>query len=439
MRVEDSNSDDGDVTLGMTIEPQTPRVFVPLLGFRRYKGAKGGRGGAKSHFFAEQVVENMVTRHTRQACLREVQNSIKDSVKQLIEDKIAKFNVEHLFHITDNEISCPSTDSLCIFRGLRKQTAASIKSLEGFTDAWFEEAQTLSKRSVETATPTFRSGSQMSFSWNPNLPTDPVDELFEQGYYVDGDEDFICVETNWWDNPWFPDELYRDMDRDRRRDPEKYNHVWCGGYLRNAEARVFKNWKVEHFETPIGAEFLQGADWGYSVDPTVLVRGFLGKVEEGRIVPDKKGKTLFIDHCAYKIGVELDHTPAFFDYLVKDHDVPILAEKGVARRRPIIADSANPQAISYVKRHGYPLIKAAVKGPNSIKEGIAFLQSYDIVVHPRCKYVIDELTHFSYKVDEHTKQVLPELMTKKNHVIDSLRYAVEPLRRPTGHSLFGSY
>jgi phage terminase large subunit len=418
---------------GIILDIAVPRVFMPLLPFRRYKGAKGGRGGAKSHFFAEQVVKNMVTRHTRQACLREVQNSIKDSVKQLIEDKIAKHNVAHLFSITDNEIVCPSTDSLCIFRGLRKQTASSIKSLEGFTDAWYEEAQTLSQRSIDTATPTFRTNSQQSFSWNPNLPTDPVDVMFEQGYYQDGDPDFACVETNWWDNPWFPDELYRDMQRDRRRDPEKYDHVWAGGYVKNAEARVFKNWVVESFETPAGSvEFLQGADWGYSIDPTVLVRCFIGRWEGGKAIPDPKGRCLFIDYEAYKVGVELDHTPKFFDLMIP-------GQMAVARERPIIADSANPQAISYLRRHGYPLIKSAVKGPNSVKEGVAFLQNFDIIVHPRCINVRDELTHFSFKVDPHTQQVLPVLDEKKNHVIDSLRYAVEPVRRPSRRTLFGTY
>lgn len=428
-------------TSGITIAVDVPEVFEPLLPFRRYKGAKGGRGGAKSHFFAEQVVVNMVSRHTRQACLREVQNSIRDSVKQLIEDKIAKHNLAHLFQITDQEIVCPSTDSLAIFRGLRKQTASSVKSLEGFTDAWYEEAQSLSKRSLETAIPTFRTNSQQSFSWNPAQPTDPVDELFEQNYYIDGDGDFVCVETNYWDNPWFPEELRRDVERDKRRDPEKYQHVWCGGYIRNSEARVFKNWTVDSFDTPDSAlnVMLQGADWGYSVDPTVLVRGFVGRYEHGIAIPDPKGRHLFIDHECYRVGVELDHTPKFFDTLVKDRGVPIVRDLGVAKRRPIIADSANPQAISYVRRHGYPLIKAAVKGPNSIKEGIAFLQNYDIVVHPRCTNVIDELTHFSYKVDEHTKQVLPELSEKKNHVIDSLRYAVEPLRRPSAKTIFSSY
>lgn len=412
---------------------------MPLKAFRRFKGAKGGRGGAKSHFFAEELVKRCVKRHTRQACLREVQNSIRDSVKQLIEDKIAKLNVAHLFEITDREIVCPSTDSLVIFRGLRNHTAASLKSLEGFTDAWYEEAQSLSQRSIDVSIPTFRTGSQQEFSWNPYLPTDPVDAMFEQHHYIDGDPDFVCVETNFWDNPWFPDELRRDMERDRRRDPEKYDHVWCGGYVKNSEARVFKNWICESFETPTNAEFLQGGDWGFSIDPTVLVRCFRGRWENGHAVFDPKGQTLFIDHEAYRVGCELDHTPQLFDFLVKERGVPILSSKGVAREWEIIADSANPQGISYLRRHGYPKIKPAVKGPNSIKEGVAFLQTFDIVVHPRCTHAHDELIHFSYKIDKHTKAVLPILDEKKNHVIDSLRYAVEPLRRAKSRTLFGSY
>jgi phage terminase large subunit len=225
------------------------------------------------------------------------------------------------------------------------------------------------------------------------------------------------------------------MARDRRRDPEKYDHIWAGGYIKNSEARVFKNWIVESFiSPPPGSDvmYLHGADWGFSVDPTVLVRGFVGKWENGRAIPDPTGRHLFIDHEVYQVGVELDHTPRLFDQL--DRSVV-----GIARDWPIIADSSNPQAISYLKRHNYPKIKAAVKGPNSIKEGVLFLQAFDIIVHPRCKHVRDELTHFSYKVDPHTKLVTNVLSEKKNHVIDSLRYAVEPIRRSTGYTLFGSY
>lgn len=420
----------------ITLDIQTPEVFEPLLEFKRFKGAVGGRGGAKSHFFCEQIVENMATRHTRQACLREVQNSIRDSVKQLIEDKIAKHDLAHLFIVTDREIVCPSTDSLCIFKGLRNHTVSSIKSLEGFTDAFYEESQTISQRSLDLSIPTFRTNSQLSFAWNRTNVDDPVDKMFSENV---GDPHFVLVEANYWDNPWFPEELRADMDRDRRRDPEKYDHIWAGGYLKNSEARVFKNWICESFDSPLIADFLHGADWGFSVDPTVLIRSFVGRWENKKAIPDPKGGVLFIDHEAYRVGCELDHTPQLFDFLIKDRGVPILSMKGAAQKWPIIADSSNPQAISFLKRHGYPNIRASIKGPNSIKEGVAFLQNYDIVVHPRCVHTRDELTHYSYKVDPQTKLVLPILSDKKNHVIDSLRYAVEPLRKAKAHTIFGSY
>lgn len=422
------------------IEAEYAEAFEPLLvSDARFQGAKGGRGGAKSHFFAEQLIDEAIDTHIRCACLREVQASIKDSVKQLLEDKIVKLGVEDLFDVTDNEIRGPN-DSLFIFRGMRKHTAHSIKSLEGFNRAWVEEAQTVSQRSLDLMIPTFRSGSKLRFSWNPNLATDPIDVFFQQNFYEDSDPDFICIHVNYDGNPWFPDELRRDMERDKKRDPEKYQHVWLGQYVKNSEARVFKNWQVEAFNTPSNVVFwLHGADWGFSVDPTVLIRGFVGRWENGQAIPDPKGKNLFIDHECYKVGVELDHTPLFFDQLVKERNVPIVSQLKSARQWPIIADSSNPQAISFLRRNGYPKIQAAVKGPNSIKEGVLFLQSYDIIVHPRCIHTIDELTHFSYKVDPLTDLVTPVLSDKKNHVIDSLRYMVEPIRKPRAKTLFGTY
>lgn len=346
------------------------------------------------------MIAECVAGHQRIACLREFQSSIKDSVKQLLEDKIRKFGVEALFRVTEMEITGPN-DSLMIFRGLQNHTATSIKSLEGFTRAWVEEAQTISQRSIDLLTPTFRSNSEMLFTWNPNLETDPVERLFTENA---GDPDFTCITATYRDNPWFPDELRRDMERDRRRDPEKYAHIWLGEYQRNSEARVFRNWKIEPFETPADARFYFGADWGFSVDPTVLVRCWI------------RGRTLFVDQEAYAVGCEIDRTPALFDTVAG------------SRQWPIRADSARPETISYMQRHGFPRIVAAQKGPSSVADGVEFLKSYDIIVHPRCKNTADELALYSYKVDKLTGEVLPVLEDKKNHVIDALRYAVELIR-----------
>lgn len=397
-----------------TLRIETPRVFLPLLGPKRFKGARGGRGSGKSHHFAGALVEDCLFGQTRAACVREIQYSIKDSSKQLIEDKIAHYGLSEYFRITDQEISGPN-DSLFIFRGLQNHTATSIKSLEGFTRCWVDEAQTITQRSLDILTPTFRSNSELMFSWNPAKADDPVEQLFAQNK---GDPDFALVTATYADNPWFPDELRRDMERDKARDPDKYGHVWLGQYLTHSEACVFRNWVARPFETPKGVTFYFGADWGFSIDPTVLVRCYID------------GRTLFVDREAYEVGCEIDRTPALFDKLDPD-------DIGMARRWPITADSARPETISHMRRNGYDRMKSSIKGAGSLQEGVEFLRSFDIVVHPRCKNTVDELTMYSYKVDKKTDKVVPILEDKKNHVIDALRYAVEDVRRkaPTASSV----
>lgn len=374
----------------------------------------GGEGAAKSHFWAESLIEDILSQHTRAVCAREIQNSIKDSVKQLLEDKIGKFGVEKSFRVTEREITGPH-DSLVIFRGLQSHTATSIKSLEGFTRCWVEEAQTISQRSLDLLIPTFRTGSELWFSWNRLKPTDPVDVLFEQNK---DDPDFICIGVTYRDNPWFPDELYRDMLRDRKRDIDKYNHVWEGQYQTLSEARVFKNVTVEAFETPDDAEFYFGADFGFAVDPTTIVRMWI------------KGRKLFIDHEAYKVGCEIDETPALF----AGSDPQGRWENrwghpGIpgATKWPIRADSARPETISYLNQRGLKVV-SALKGKGSVAEGIEFMKSYDIVVHPRCKHTQAEFTFYSYKTDKLTGKVIPVLEEGNEHCLDSCRYGLEQVR-----------
>lgn len=387
------------------LEIATPRWFVPLLAPGRYKGAWGGRGSGKSHAMAEYIIERCVMAKCDVVCIREIQKSLTMSVKKLIEDKISSLGLSDIFDIQRDKINAPH-GGVIVFTGMQNHTADSIKSLEGFDIAWVEEAQTLSQLSLDLLRPTIRKpGSEILFTWNPRHETDPVDEFLRGDRVYDG---AIVVEANFMDNPWFPDVLRDEMVYDRGRDPEKYAHIWLGQYQRNSEARVFRNWKVEEFDSPQGAIYRLGADWGFSIDPSVLVRCYLD------------GKTLFVDYEAHMVGCEIDQLPDLFDR-VPD-----------SRKWFITADSSRPETISYMRKHGYPKINAAIKGPKSLEEGVEFLKSFDIVVHPRCVHTIDELTMYSYKIDPLTGQVLPMLEDKHNHVIDALRYACEAVRRAQG-------
>jgi len=208
---------------------KVPRKLQPLLLPRRYKGAYGGRGGAKSHFFAEQVISRCLQSTTRVVCIREVQNSIKDSVKQLLSDKITALGVQSYFDIVQDEIRCVKNGSIITFKGMQSYNATNIKSLEGYDVAWVEEAQTLSHGSLKLLRPTIRKeGSELWFSWNPLFKTDAVDKFFRKS----GDtKEKISVFVNWNDNPWFKGTpLYKDMLADYADDPDEAEHVWGGGY-----------------------------------------------------------------------------------------------------------------------------------------------------------------------------------------------------------------
>lgn len=400
---------------GRVVDLPTARAYVPFLQPSRYKGAYGGRGSAKSHEFAKNVLKRCIEKPgSRIVCVREIQRTLEQSVKRLLEDKIEAFGVKDQFKSTNTQITAPG-DGLIIFQGMQDHTAESIKSLEGFDVAWVEEAQTVSERSLTLLRPTIREpGSELWFSWNPRHATDPVDVLLRGKNGPPPDS--IVINSSYRDNPWFPDVLRTEMEWDRSRDPEKYAHVWLGEYERHAESRVFKNWTIDAFETPADASFLFGADWGYSIDPSVLVRCFSGVTTDQKTGAQIPSRKLYIDHEAYRIGVEIDHLPSLFDLVPGSRDWPITA------------DNARPETISYLQRNGFPKLKPAIKGKDSVKEGVIFLQGFDIIVHPRCIHTIDELTMYSFVVDKLTGLVTPILEDKKNHVIDSLRYAAEDLR-----------
>jgi len=367
----------------------------------RYFAIHGGRGSSKSRSVASALVIKSTQEPLRILCTREIQNSIKASVKQLLEDEIERLELRHLYKITDFDIKGVN-GSQFLFAGLR-HNVDSIKSMEGIDICWVEEAQTISQSSLDTLTPTIRKkGSQIWFTWNPKLDTDPVDSMF-RGETLPPRT--LVKEVNFTDNPFFPEELQQEMDYDKSRDFDKYTHIWLGQYLSSSETRVFKNWKVEEFDEDKQAVLRFGADWGFSVDPTVLIRCYI------------EGRKLYVTHEAYRVGCEIVDTPSLF-MTVPD-----------AESWPITADSARPETISHLRKNGFPKIVSAVKGARSLEEGVEWLKSFDIIVHPRCKHVIDELTLYSYKTDPLTNQVIPVLEDKDNHLIDALRYACEGARR----------
>lgn len=219
--------------------------------------------------------------------------------------------------------------------------------------------------------------------------------------------------------------------------------------IKNTEGLVFTNWRVMEFETPPDAVRRFGADWGMSIDPSVLVSAFIGRLENGRAVSDPNGRCLFVDHEAHKVGCEDDELPSLFAGdcprdLVDEHGRPRWSNPakgsdgqprwgrhaGVpgALKWRITADGAWPGTIKYMRRMGFKILPA-IKGTGSVEEGIRFLQGFEIIVHKRCINAAAELSTYSFKIDPKTSEVLPLFDDKNNHVIDALRYAHEGVRR----------
>lgn len=202
----------------------------------------------------------MLLRPTRFVCIREVQNSLKESVRQLVVDKIAALRVQGHFRVLEDEIRA-ANGGLMIFKGMQSYNAENIKSLEGFDRAWVEEAQTLSERSLRMLRPTIRKpGSEIWFTFNPRYETDAVDRFLRGKKPPD---DAIVRMVNWQDNPWFPEVMRQEMRADYAADPEMADHVWGGDYEKITEAA--------YFARQIAAAEREGRVGLFPHDPTVPV------------------------------------------------------------------------------------------------------------------------------------------------------------------------
>ncbi len=374
----------------MILDIKTPRVFLPLLQPARYLGIWGGRSSGKSHFFAELMIERCLIERTSCVCVREVQKSLSSSVKRLLENKIESLGIQDLWESQEAVLKCKNGSEIR-FVGMSGSTNESVKSMESIKICWIEEAQSLSQRSIDLLRPTIIApGSQIWASWNPSSPDDPIDKLLRGPIPP---KDAIVVKANYMDNPFQPEVMQLELEYDMIRDPELFAHIWLGEYHTRSEARVFKNWIIEDFERPKGTIFRFGLDFGFARDPTVLVRGSV------------EGNRFYIDYEAYGIGCEIVDHPDLLRGVLESEDWFITA------------DSARPETISYLKSNGFPKINAAKKGSGSIKDGVEFLKSFDIVVHPRCVEVIKELTMYCYKTDPLTGAILPVYEDKYNHCI----------------------
>lgn len=367
----------------------------------RYKVAYGGRGSSKSWAFARKLLVRLLEEPTRALCCRELLNSIRESVHQLLVEQAEEIGVQQYFDIGEKHFRTVDRSSEVIYRGLRGNSQ-EIKSMEGIKICWVEEAQSVSEDSWKYLIPTIREeGSEIWITMNRSLITDPTDIRFVQN----PPHNAIVRKVNWQDNPWFPEVLKEEMEHCKATDYDAYLHIWEGEPVLHTEAQVLHG-KVVSEEFQPGLDWngpYYGIDWGYSADPTAATRSWV------------YGRKLYVEYEVYGVGIDLDMLPGRLDQIPE------------IRRHVARADRSRPETIALLNKQGYN-IQPAVQGPGSVDDGIAQLRGFEqIVVHPRCKHTLEESRLWQYKTDRLTGDVLPHLKPGWDHAWDSVRYAIEPL------------
>lgn len=391
--------------LADALKPALAEWAQPLFEPARYKCLWGGRGSGKSYGIADALLITGLVRPVRVLCAREFQTSIKESVHYLLAERIAVLGLSDFYRVQRDTI-VGVNGSMFIFKGVR-HNVQSIKSMAALTHLWLEEAQTISAESWQVLIPTIREpGSEIWVSFNPLNSTDIVwRELVEKHR-----ENAYVERVNWDRNPHFPAVLDEERREMQRTDPDAYHHIWEGGFWTKSNAQILSGkWIVDEFSPGRGWDGPYfGADFGFSTDPTTLVKLWA------------HDRRLYVEYESYQVGLELDDTP---DRWMRD--VP------GCEKHTIRADNARPESISYLKRHGIPGIIAVTKRPGSVQDGIAHLRSYEqIIIHPRCKRTAEEARLWSYKVDRLSGDVLPVVAAGHDHCWDGARYGLSPLIHP---------
>ena len=385
---------------------------------QRYKVAWGGRGSGKSWAFAMMLLIQGVKSEQRVLCAREVQKSLKDSVHQLLTDQIVNMGLQNFYEITESEIR-GKNGTLFLFAGLKNNSVATIKSFEGVTRCWVEEAQTVSKRSWDILIPTIRApGSEIWVTFNPELETDET----YQRFVLHPDSNCTSIKVNWNQNPWFPDTLRLEKDALKFRDPQAYNVVWEGLCRQTVDGAIFAKemqlaeldgriTKVNYDPTkPVHAIF----DLGWSDATAIWFLQFIGM--ETRLIRYIEGnQQTMSDYLA-----KMQTFGYIYDTLWLPHDSQnkTLASNGRSIEEIVRAAGYKTRVLERV-----PILDS-INAARTMFRNMWFDRE-------NCHEGLQCLRHYRYSVDEETGQFSRQpLHDQYSHGADAFRYIGLMLNEP---------
>jgi len=360
----------------------------------------GGRYSLKSHTVARVLLIRARQEKLRIGCFREFQNSIAESSHQLLKDLIAQYELFD-FKVTDKSIYNSVTGSDFIFKGLHHNDQ-NIKSTEGIDIAWVEEAQAVSKESIEILTPTVRKeGSQIIYTYNRLLEDDPVHVRL----VIEGRPNTLVIKVN-YDTAqkygFIPDAMLREIEDDRIYRPALYKHKWLGEPV-SLERQIYRDWRI--FDSiPFGARLERRyVDFGYTNDPTAC------------------GEIWYYDGAW--IANETLYTKGLSNKQIANHFLSLEKPQTL-----IIADSAEPKSIDELRGYGLN-VAPCEKGKDSVRNGIQLVQDQPIGVTSSSTNIIRERQRYFWLVDKNGKILNEEDPTCDNHHMSGIRYALSSLHK----------
>lgn len=374
----------------------------------RFFLAYGGAGSGKSVFVAQRLVYKALKDVRKILVLRKVNRTTKASTFQLLLDTLTQFGIIRMCSInkTDYTITLPNgSQFLCM--GL--DDPEKIKSITGLTDAWLEESTEFSLDDFSQINLRVRhpkaKNQEVILTMNPVSKANWTYLQFfaENEKLNEFRKSVTIIHTNYLDNKFLPQD-YINALLQMKDTNEVYYGIYALGEFGSLDKLIYNNWQVMQFDKDqIQGQLLLGLDFGYTNDPTALSCAILNEKENRIYVFDEWGGTGFLN-----------------DEIAKH-----IKEMGFGKSI-IVADSAEEKSIEEIKRQGIPRIRPCVKGKGSVLQGIQKLQQYEIVVHPKCARIIEELENYSWKKDRNTNEYINEpLENGFDHWMDSLRYSLQ--------------
>lgn len=386
-------------------------IYLPhLTDFtKRYEVYYGGAGSGKSYFVAQKLVVKALRDRRKVLVLRKVGRTVKNSVFQLILDTLDLLQIKDKCKInkTDFSIELPN-GSIFLCSGL--DDPEKIKSIAGLTDAWLEEATEFTQDDFNQIDLRIRDplakNQQLILSFNPvSKASWCYLQFFAENPELDEFRSKVeIVKSNYTHNPHLPQAYVDSLLLLKATNPVYYG-IYALGDFGSLDKLVYSNWqKFEFNKEDIKGDLIIGLDFGYTNDPTALVAAIVN-AEENRIYVFKEwgGTGLLNDDIAKNI---IDF--GFAKSIIK-------------------ADSAEQKSIDEIKRAGVLRISPCVKGQGSILQGIQKLQQYELVIHPDCKEILNELQNYAWEKDKQTNEYINKPIDKYNHYLDALRYALQCL------------